>query len=72
MEPEWNNNYIPGLDAIALYSFLALKKPKKYFEVGSGNSSKFAKKLSKIFTYKLRSHLLTLIREQKLILFAIE
>jgi hypothetical protein len=32
MEPEWNNDYLPGLDAMALYSFLALKKPKKYFE----------------------------------------
>ena len=49
MEPEWNNDYLPGLDAMALYSFLALKKPKKYFEVGSGNSSKFAKRAIKDF-----------------------
>ncbi|MEZ2320220.1 MAG: class I SAM-dependent methyltransferase [Microcoleus sp.] len=49
MEPEWNNDYLPGLDAMALYSFLALKKPKKYFEVGSGNSSKFVKKAIRDF-----------------------
>ena len=49
MEPEWNNDYLPGLDAMALYSFLALKQPKKYFEVGSGNSSKFAKRAIKDF-----------------------
>lgn len=52
MEPEWNNAYLPGLDAMALYSFLALKKPKKYFEVGSGNSSKFAKRAIKDFNLK--------------------
>ena len=42
-EPCWNNDYIPGLDLVALYSFLCLKKPKRYFEVGSGNSTKIAK-----------------------------
>lgn len=42
--PHWMNNWIPGLDAVALYSFLCLNNPKRYFEIGSGNSTKFARK----------------------------
>ncbi len=43
-EPCWDNGWSPGLDAAALYSFLSLYKPKRYFEVGSGYSTKFAKR----------------------------
>ena len=43
-EPYWINNWIPGLDAVALYSFLCINNPKRYFEIGSGNSTKFARK----------------------------
>jgi len=43
-EPYWMNGWIPGLDAVALYSFLSLNNPKRYFEIGSGNSTKFARK----------------------------
>lgn len=42
--PCWSNGFIPGLDAISLYSFIALNNPKMYLEVGSGNSTKFARK----------------------------
>jgi hypothetical protein len=42
-DPHWINGWLPGLDTIALYSFLAKYKPKRYFEIGSGNSTKFAK-----------------------------
>jgi hypothetical protein len=42
--PCWINHFVPGLDSVALYSFLALNKPKRYFEVGSGNSTRFARK----------------------------
>lgn len=38
----WNNGFFPGLDVIALYTILGLKKPKRYIEVGSGNSTKVA------------------------------
>ncbi len=37
--PAWNNNFLPGLDIAALYMFIADRKPKKYMEVGSGNST---------------------------------
>lgn len=42
--PVYNNNFLPGLDIIGIYSMLALKKPNKYIEVGSGNSTKVAYK----------------------------
>src|SRR5262249_25813078 len=36
IEPGWNNNYLPGLDIIMLYSLLSEIKPSKYLEIGSG------------------------------------
>jgi hypothetical protein len=42
IEPCWNNGYFPSLDAISLYSYLVMHKPRWYVEVGSGNSTKFA------------------------------
>ncbi len=43
-EPFWINGYLPGMDAAALYGFLALKRPALYLEIGSGNSTKFARR----------------------------
>ena len=43
-QPTWNNGMLPGLDIIALYSMLAIKRPGKYIEIGSGNSTKVAHK----------------------------
>jgi hypothetical protein len=43
LSPCWLNGFIPSLDAIALYSFIVLNKPGRYVEVGSGNSTKFAR-----------------------------
>ncbi len=42
MKPVYNNGFFPGLDIIALYTMVALFKPGKYIEVGSGNSTKVA------------------------------
>jgi len=42
-QPYWMNNTFSGIDAVGLYSFIGLYKPKKYFEIGSGNSTKFAR-----------------------------
>lgn len=42
--PAWNNNFLPGLDIVALYGILAKFKPSKYIEIGSGNSTKVARK----------------------------
>lgn len=43
-EPCWINGFMPALDGVALYSFIVIHKPKIYMEVGSGNSTKFARK----------------------------
>lgn len=43
-QPAWYNGWLPGLDSVALYGFLARYQPKRYFEIGSGNSTKFARR----------------------------
>src|SRR5688500_6724446 len=42
LSPHWLNGYLPGMDAASLYGFLALGDPKRYLEIGSGNSTRFA------------------------------
>jgi hypothetical protein len=42
--PSFTNNFFSGLDAIALYTFLASRNPKTLFEIGSGNSTRFARR----------------------------
>jgi hypothetical protein len=41
-KPGWNNGFLPGLDIIGIYTILKEFKPKKYIEIGSGNSTKVA------------------------------
>ena len=41
-KPAWNNGFLPGLDIWSIYAMLSIKQPKKYIEVGSGNSTKVA------------------------------
>jgi len=43
-QPAWNNEFLPGLDIVALYTMLTHFKPKQYIEIGSGNSTKVARK----------------------------
>jgi hypothetical protein len=42
MEPSWSNDMLPPLDAAALYAFLRASNPRRYIEIGSGNSTRFA------------------------------
>lgn len=44
LAPTWNNGYLPGLDIIGIYTMISEIKPKRYYEVGSGNSTKVAAK----------------------------
>jgi hypothetical protein len=46
-KPTWNNGFLPGLDIIGIYTILTEYKPKKYIEIGSGNSTKVAYKAKK-------------------------
>ncbi len=43
-EPGWNNDFLPGLDIVAMYGLLRELNPKQYIEIGSGNSTKVARK----------------------------
>lgn len=43
-EPHWGNIWMPALDGVALYGFLTTLKPRCYLEIGSGNSTKFARR----------------------------
>ncbi len=43
-EPCWINSWIPALDGVALYGHIVIHKPQIYMEVGSGNSTMFARK----------------------------
>jgi hypothetical protein len=40
--PYWKNTWFSALDAAALVTMLAWKRPKTYIEIGSGNSTCFA------------------------------
>lgn len=40
-EPAWINDFLPGLDAAALYGFVRDRAPQRYLEVGSGHSTRF-------------------------------
>jgi len=42
--PAWENEMFPALDAIALYGMLCLERPRRYFEIGAGHSTRFARR----------------------------
>src|SRR5512139_397456 len=43
-EPYLANLWFPGLDSLTLYCLLAMRRPKRYIEIGSGHSTKFARR----------------------------
>ncbi|MDT8308586.1 MAG: hypothetical protein RQ866_03590, partial [Bacteroidales bacterium] len=47
LQPVWNNGFLPGLDIVMLYTLITECKPKRYVEIGSGNSTKVAYKAKK-------------------------
>jgi len=57
-EPHWLNDWIPAFDAISLYSFVALRNPTLYLEIGSGTSTKFVRKA--ISDYALRTKIVSI------------
>lgn len=42
--PHWSNAWIPPLDGVALYCMVARGRPRRFVEVGSGNSTKFVRR----------------------------
>jgi hypothetical protein len=61
--PFWKNDWFENLDAVALVGILASKKPKRYFEIGCGNSTKFARYV--IETMRLPTKLLSIDPEPR-------
>jgi hypothetical protein len=53
--PYWVNGWLPPLDALALYGFVTQGAPKRYVEVGSGNSTKFVRRA--ISDHRLPTHI---------------
>lgn len=47
LEPFWANDWLPAVDAMAIYGLLVKNNPRIFLEVGSGNSTKFAKRAVK-------------------------
>jgi Methyltransferase domain len=41
--PRWNNHWFTSLDAVLLINFLLTNNPARYIEIGSGNSTLFAR-----------------------------
>jgi hypothetical protein len=40
-EPHWHNQFLFGIDAASLYCFTRERAPRRYMEIGSGNSTLF-------------------------------
>lgn len=53
----WDNAWLPVMDALSLYSMMAHHKPQRYFEVGSGNSTRFTKLA--IEDFELSTHIIS-------------
>ena len=53
-EPQWDNTYFSAMDAIALYGILASRNPARYVEIGSGHSTRFARKAVRDFDLRTR------------------
>lgn len=43
-EARWDNDFYAGMDAVALYHFLGARRPARFIEVGSGHSTRFARR----------------------------
>jgi hypothetical protein len=42
--PYWENGFLPGLDIVTLHGMLRRHNPRRYLEIGSGNSTKVARR----------------------------
>jgi len=48
-DPFWVNNWLPAPDAAIIYTLIATGQPRLYLEIGSGNSTKFARRAQRDF-----------------------
>ncbi len=57
-QPHWINPWLPAFDAISIYAQLALRNPAKFLEIGSGTSTKFARRA--ISDFGLRTKIISI------------
>ena len=57
-DPRWINGALPGLDAAVLYTMVAQHQPATYLEIGSGQSTKFARRAC--LDHGLRTHIVSI------------
>ncbi|NJK68693.1 MAG: class I SAM-dependent methyltransferase [Microcoleus sp. SU_5_3] len=57
-EPQYINPFLPAFDSISLYCLIAELKPNLYIEVGSGNSTKFARRA--ISDHRLKTQIISI------------
>jgi hypothetical protein len=62
-EPRWDNPWFTGLDAIALVGMLKRHDPRLLIEVGSGNSTRFARHA--VTTFGLRTRIVSIDPEPR-------
>ena len=43
-QPCWNNDWIPAFDGVSIYGLIAHYQPRRYVEIGSGNTTRFARR----------------------------
>ena len=53
-EPSWLHDWLDGLDTFALYGFVATRKAETYLEIGSGYSTKLARRAIKDHALRTR------------------
>jgi len=63
LEPSWWNLWLPPLDALVLYGLLVQNNPCRYLEVGSGVSTKFARRA--IQDHNLQTEILSIDPEPR-------
>jgi hypothetical protein len=44
LNPVWVNGFLTAFDAVSLYSLIRRSRPRRYIEIGSGYSTRFARK----------------------------
>ncbi len=58
LDPFWTNQWLPPVDGVTIYGLLAKNNPRYFVEVGSGNSTKFAKRAIK--DHSLRTNIISI------------
>jgi len=63
LDPQWRQGFFTWLDALSICAALKLRNPKNYVEIGSGNSTRFARWC--IRKYNLRTQIISIDPEPR-------